>query len=147
MSHIMSDTVRSVREIGDIGIASRAVPDMQNHDRFAGDRVIDAVRIAGCRQDADVGVTRPHAKPGIMAQALHALAEVIADTIGSRGASFGHEVLTNGRKVIPGLNVKPKLQYHVLSRSSLTSASGANSPRLARSSAGLSTASSDSERT
>jgi len=105
----MFDTVRSVREIGDIGIASGAMPDMQNDDCFVGDRVIDAVRIAGWRQDADVGVTRPHAKPGIMAQALHALAEVIADAVGGRGASFGHEMLTNGRKVIPGLNVKPKL--------------------------------------
>ena len=105
----MFDTVRSVREICDIGIAPGAMPDMQNDDRFVGDRVIDAVRIAGWRQDADVGVARPHAKPGIMAQTLHALAEVIADAVGGHGARFGHEMLANGRKVIPGLNVKPKL--------------------------------------
>jgi len=72
------------------------MPDVENDDGFVGDGVVDAVGIAGRRQDADVGLACPDAEPGIVTQAFHAPAQVIADAIGCCSARLGLEVVPNG---------------------------------------------------
>ena len=68
------------------------MPDVEDDDGFVSDGVVDAVGVAGRRQNADVGLACPDAEPGIVAQAFHAPAQLIANAISDCSARLGLQV-------------------------------------------------------
>src|SRR5262249_28716245 len=124
--------------------AARCVPDMQDHDLVVLNDIVNSIRVARRVQNSDLLRPGSHADVGVLSQATNAVAQVAADAIGGWWRNLC-DVSADVAKVLNCALVPAQLHDQGLFRISSTSASEANSPRLALSSLGLSTASSSSE--
>src|SRR5262249_32906340 len=106
--------------------------------------VIDAIRIACRRKDADFRAARPQSEFRMPRQGLNARTQVSVHAFGSCRSDVPAQVCRDPDEVVSRLGVQTDFQAHCLGSTAADSSSLKTSPRLARSRAGLRIANSSS---